>query len=180
MRKQLYDLEVIQYCAVMKKVKCGGQPLTDDPGVDINLVLYLSTRVHVWYSPTMDWEVVLKTDHHSSKTQQPPKHDMASHSLKGISTITYNYCQFKLRPCLVVTPFQVRPCQAGHKCLYSYVLQLELFHYTLQEPNVCNAREGGLGKIFIQQKSLAVQYVNKGMTVKEVCPKCNEAHCCTL
>ena len=38
MRKQLYDLEVIQYCVLMKKVRCGGQPLTVDPGVDIKLV----------------------------------------------------------------------------------------------------------------------------------------------
>ena len=38
MRKLLYDLEAIQYCALMKKVRCGGQPLMADPGVDINLV----------------------------------------------------------------------------------------------------------------------------------------------
>ena len=48
-------LQDIQCCAVMKKVRCGGQPLIVDPGVDINLV-HKSAYVVV---SNYDWEVAL-------------------------------------------------------------------------------------------------------------------------
>ena len=43
----------------------------------------------------------------------------------------------------------------GHQHPYSDAL-----HYKFQELNICNARVGGYGEIFIQQKISAVQYVN--------------------